>query len=231
MDLQLHNVHFKDKSTDDFKLVTKSIGRRKKSKEQIERFPVPFRNGDLIIHSRRYESYEREMEFTSMEPLELSSIYEWLDGYGKLRTDMDEGGFFLASVVDEVDRYPNGPVLNDLKVKFSVDPFFYLDSGDYLITISEPTTLINLGTMESEPLITIYGSGDVRLNVNSQFIDLQGIEQSLTMDSKNKVCYRDTLNMGKKMTGEYIRMDKGSNTISWTGNVTKIEIKPRWCEQ
>lgn len=227
----MHNVYFKDKSTHDFKLVTKEIGRRKKAKEQVERFPVPYRNGDLIIHSNRYESYNRQMEFTSLEPLEIASILEWLDGYGKLKTDMDEGGFFLASVIDEVEQFSNGPMLNDLKVDFSVDPFFYLDSGDYMIPITAPTTLLNLGTIESEPLITIYGSGDVRLNVNSQFVSLQGIEQSLTMDTRNKVCYRDTLNMGKKMTGEYIRMDKGKNSISWTGNVTKIEILPRWCER
>lgn len=227
----MHNVYFKGKSTDEFGLITKDIGRRNKSKEQIERIPIPYRSGDLVIHSGSYESYSRQMVFTVMDNHLLPEIFEWLDGYGELRTDIDEGGFFLASVDEEVEQSPNGPALNDLSISFLVEPFFYLNSGKRVIELKTPKTLLNAGTTESDPIITIYGSGDIKLNVNSQFVSLKGVENSITMDSKNKMCYRDTLNMGKKMIGKYIRFNKGTNAISWTGNVTKVEIIPRWCER
>lgn len=227
----MHNVYFKNKSTHDFNLVTKSIGRRKRAQEKVERESIPYRNGDLVTHTGFYENYIRQMEFSSVEPLELKDIYEWLDGYGKMRTDLDKNGFFLASVDNLIENDSDGPVIDTLTIDFNVEPFFYLNSGDDLLTFTSKPTLLNVGTVESEPLITIYGSGNIRLNVNSQFVDLKNVSGSITMDTKNKVCYRDTLNMGRNMVGEFIIFNKGKNTINWTGNVTKIEILPRWCER
>ena len=128
----------------------------------------------------------------------------------------------------------NGKYLRDIdtfSVEFSVEPFFYLDSGEIMITGTTAFSLINPGNIYSQPLITVYGSGDITLNINSQFVQLTGVETSITMDSKLALCYRDTLNMGAKMTGEYILMDTGTNNIEWTGSVTKIEITPRWREK
>ena len=227
----MYNIYFNNKSTTDFYLITKDIGRRKRANEQIDQYPVPYRNGDLIIHSNKYNSYTRPMLFTATEPLALPAIYEWLDGSGELRTDLDKGGFFLTSVIGEIDQQPDGPILNELAVEFLVEPFFYLDSGTQKVELTGTTTLINRGTIESEPLITIYGSGDVDFNVNSQIVTVLGIVESITMDTKNLVCYRGNENEGRKMNGEYIRLDKGANAISWTGNITKIEIVPRWCER
>lgn len=231
MGSNIYDVYFKDKSTHDFDLFTKDIGRRQKAEEKIERIPVPLSSGDLVVHTGEYESYIRQMVFTSKNPHELSEIYEWLDGYGVLKTDQDEGGFFFASVIGEVVQNPNGPDMNDLIVDFLVEPFFYLNSGSRTFELVKETTLINMGSLESRPLIKIYGNGDIKLEVNSQAIQLNGVEESITMDSKLKMCYRDTLNMGRKMIGKYIKFEKGSNTIRWTGNVDKIEVIPRWCDK
>lgn len=227
----MHNVVFKDKSTLDFSLVTKDIGRRKKAEEKIERIPIPFRSGDLVVHTGEYESYERQMTFASLDDRELSDIYEWLDGYGKLRTGQDEGGFFYASIIGEIDRTPIGPLLNELTITFLVEPFFYLDSGEQVINLTKSSTLINQGTRESEPYIKVYGTGDITLEVNSQAVQLTGVENNIVMDTKRLICYRDTLNMGRKMTGDYITFDKGENNIKWTGNVGKVEIVSRWCDK
>lgn len=229
--LNVYDVFFKSKSTHDFELVTKDIGRRKKAEEKIERTPIPMRSGDLVIHTGEYESYERQMTFTSLKDHELSDIYEWLDGYGKLRTAQDEGGFFYASVSGDIERTSNGPFMNDLTVDFLVEPFFYLDGGERVFNLTETTTLVNLGSLRSEPLIKVYGSGDITLGVNSQIIKLKDVEESITMDAKKVMCYRENLNMGKKMSGKYIKFDKGKNNISWTGNVTKVEVIPRWCDK
>ena len=227
----MHNVYFKDESTHNFPLVAKDIGRRKRANEQVDRYTVPYRNGELVIHSGKYDSYERPMLFTLTNLETLSDIYEWLEGYGELRTDMDEGGYFNASVLGEINLTPDGPVLNELAVNFLVEPFFYLDSGNELIELTGLTELQNEGNVESEPVITVYGVGDVDLTVNSQSVLLRGIEESITMDTKLSMCYKSNTNQGRKMKGDYIRLEKGNNTISWNGNVTKVEIIPRWCER
>lgn len=227
----MYDVEFKGQSTRDYKLFTKDIGRRKKSEEIIEIDDIPLRSGSLVTHTGKYKSYTRQMRFVSEDPNELPHIYNWLDGYGKLKTEHDEGGFFLASVVGGVDRKPDGPFLNELTIEFFVEPFFYLDNGDELHTFSEPFTFYNLGAIESEPFIKIYGNGEIVLNVNSQFVRLKNVVESITMDTKRKICFRDTLNEGRKMQGEYITFKKGENNVTWTGEVSKIEVIPRWCDK
>lgn len=227
----VYDVYFKSNSTQDFDLLTKDIGRRQKAEEKVIRTPIPFRSGDLVEHTGEYESYFRQMTFTSENIEKLSDIYAWLDGYGILRTDQDEGGFFYASVIGDVTRVPEGPFMNNLTVDFLVEPFFYLDSGEQVFKLTESSILHNLGALESQPLITVYGSGDIKLEVNSQTIQLRDVQESITMDSKLKMCYRDTLNMGRKMIGDYIQFEKGDNVIRWTGNVEKVEVVPRWCDR
>lgn len=227
----MYNVFFKDKSTHDFPLLVTEVGRRQKAAEQIERFEVPYRNGALTIRSDRYESYPREMRMVCTDKDAIGGINEWLDGHGVLRTDLDRGGFFIADVVSGLEYENYLRDIDAFSVEFLIDPFFYLDSGEIMITSTAAFSLINPGNIYSQPLITVYGSGDITLNINSQFVQLTGVETSITMDSKLALCYRDTLNMGAKMTGEYILMDTGTNNIEWTGSVTKIEITPRWREK
>ena len=227
----MYNVFFKDKSTHDFPLLVTDVGRRQKAAEQIEQFEVPYRNGALTIRSDRYDSYPREMRMVCTDKDAIGGINEWLDGHGVLRTDLDKDGFFIADVVSGLEYENYLRDIDAFSVEFLIEPFFYLDSGEIMITGTTAFSLINPGNIYSQPLITVYGSGDITLNINSKFVQLTGVETSITMDSKLALCYRDTLNMGAKMTGEYILMDTGTNNIEWTGSVTKIEITPRWREK
>jgi phage-related protein len=40
----------------------------------------------------------------------------------------------------------------------------------------------------------------------------------------------DTLQNNKMLVGAFPKLAAGDNNISWAGNVTKIEIVPRWCK-
>ncbi|GEQ32153.1 hypothetical protein B795N_00350 [Marinilactibacillus psychrotolerans] len=226
----MYNVWFKDKSALEFPLVTQEIGRRQKAEEEVDVIEVPYRNGPLLVHTGFYKGYERPMTFVVRDTDYTKRILAWLKGRGKLRTDIDPLGYFRVSILSEISVEPLSPTLDTVSFSFSVDPFFYLDSGDRELTLTKPTALFNPGTHYADPIITIYGSGNIRLNVNSEFVSLTNVTEKITMDSELKVCYRDTLNMGRQMTGEYLTLREGMNSISWEGSVTKVEITPRWRE-
>ena len=117
----------------------------------------------------------------------------------------------------------------DFRVSFKVDPFFYLDDGEEVITITEPIKLINPGTYYSEPLITVFGNENIILNINSQFIELKNVNNHVTIDSNLQVVYRDTLNQPEVFRGNNFPIfDTGEINITWDKNVSKIEIIPRW---
>ena len=40
--------------------------------------------------------------------------------------------------------------------------------------------------------------------------------------------YSGTTGMNNAMSGEFPLLKPGMNAISWTGEVTKVEVKPNW---
>jgi phage-related protein len=86
----------------------------------------------------------------------------------------------------------------------------------------------NFGTYEAKSLIKIYGSGNITVNINDKSFTIKNISDYVLIDSEIKECYKDNVNMGRNMAGEYPVFSIGQNRISWTGTVSKIEITPRW---
>ena len=120
--------------------------------------------------------------------------------------------------------------INDFLVQFDVEPFKYSvnAAGDALELIA-PTTIRNSGTVYSEPLITVYGNGDITLNINGNSYPLRNVQESITIDSEMMEVFKGNTNQNGKYGGaEFPRFEVGQNEIRWTGNVSKIKIQPRW---
>ena len=114
-------------------------------------------------------------------------------------------------------------------VTFTCTGVKYLTSGlKPLELTSSGIELNNFGSYESKPLLNIYGSGNITININGNSFTVKSVNSYVTIDSELKECYKDSTNMGKNMTGDYPILVVGNNTISWSGTVTKIELTPRW---
>ena len=113
-------------------------------------------------------------------------------------------------------------------VDFVADPFEYQKTSSTAYT-TKPISLTNQTTAEALPLIKITGTGTVVLNVNGTGVTLTGLTSSITLDSELQEAYTGlTTNMNSNMNGNFPVLKIGSNTISWTGTVTKVEIDPQW---
>lgn len=213
-------------------IVTVKQGSKQRPEEQIDIYEIPYRNEELIIHSGKYKPYEQEFEFTLRNPALIPRINSWLSGRGKLCLENDyqefnRDGFYMASVIEGWEYEKNYSTYN-FTVKFKVDPFFYHNSGQKKKTyITQPLSIYNGGTIFSEPYIRINGSGNINLTVNSQVCTFTDVVDYIEIDSALMVAYKDTLNQGQKMSGDFPVLEVGKNYISWTGNVTSIELMPR----
>ncbi|MHC6181003.1 hypothetical protein ACYUJ6_14335 [Clostridium sp. JNZ X4-2] len=95
--------------------------------------------------------------------------------------------------------------------------------------ISSDTAVINPGTVESEPIINIYGSGDIVLKINEEQISFKGVTEKVIMNSVIQDCYNDAgNNLNGKMAGEFLKLKPGQNMIEWSGDVVKAELLPNW---
>jgi phage-related protein len=61
---------------------------------------------------------------------------------------------------------------------------------------------------------------------------LKNVENEIEVDSEIMNCYKSisgvVTNQNNKMYSEFPIIEEGLNNISWTGNVTRVEIIPRW---
>ena len=86
--------------------------------------------------------------------------------------------------------------------------------------------------MPSNPLIKVVGSGDVIVSINNQELILKGLEDEIEVDCEFMNAYKkineDVILLNNKMYSDFPILESGKNQISFEGNVSKIEITPRW---
>lgn len=102
-------------------------------------------------------------------------------------------------------------------------------SGDF-----SSISVYNRGNTVSKPKVTIYGIGTVNLSLNGIevfAVDLANVGY-ITIDVAEMNAYHDGTFMNRQVTGDYdnLILNKGTNIISWTGNVTEITVEnfSRW---
>lgn len=94
-------------------------------------------------------------------------------------------------------------------------------------------SLTNRGNVVSRPTVTVYGSGNVELAINSVTVLALSIEGgSITIDAEEMNAYRGDALMNRHVTGDYadLALKVGENVISWNGDVTAIRVEDfsRW---
>lgn len=118
-------------------------------------------------------------------------------------------------------------------ISLTVKPFKFDIQGRKVELTTNPTTLNNPYFYESKPIVTLTGTGDVTLTVNGESIVFKNLQGTLIVDSEMEHCYRmngeQVINENKKMFSlDFPVLKPGTNQIGWTGNLSKVEIEPRW---
>ncbi|MDM0471072.1 phage tail family protein [Clostridium perfringens] len=119
-------------------------------------------------------------------------------------------------------------VIGKFIVTFVCDPYkYYLENNDIEITNS---TKINspILVVDSEPIISISGTGNINLIINDKRTVLENVDESLIINSSILECYKGKESLNYKMSGEFPILKRGENIINIEGNIKNIKIKPNW---
>lgn len=123
--------------------------------------------------------------------------------------------------------------------------YFYITAGTMNFTLEttllsetdKSISIINAGNYFSKPIITIYGTDTINLSLNGEQLFVLHLTEEInqvTIDTNLMEAYnQETTNLlNRYVTGNYdnFNLKIGTNTISWTGDVSKIEISKysRW---
>lgn len=196
-------------------------------KRRDESIVISGRHGTLTATDGTFETYILQVEFVLKDISKMDKICSHFKGEGDLIFSNNLDRKFKAKVNNQIEF---SRIIRDLKrfvVEFEVQPFMY-EAIPSTLTLTEPTTILNIGTFESEPIITVYGQGDITLIINNLNIILNAVEEKITINSEALNAYNETLSLNNKMSGDFPIFNTGENTISWVGSVTRLEIMPNW---
>ena len=157
-------------------------------------------------------------------------IAAFLKGSGRVTFANRPEGYYEARIVNQIpfEKILRGNPHRSFAVNFRCKPFWYAESVPTITVTKSGTFVTNPGNIYAEPKITVVGSGSITLMVALTIIELEGIAGNITLNSALQEAYSGTTSMNSAMSGEFPILYPGANAISWTGNVSKVVIEPRW---
>jgi phage-related protein len=181
---------------------------------------------EILLNIECYLPYEQGVSVS-----DLRTIVGWLTGSGQLVLSDQPGVFFYGQILDAVNYEPVLSGFQDrvFSLPVWVKPHAYKTGVSDITVAVSGTEVVNPCTAESEPVITVTGSGDITLNIGDYQVELDMTDGQITLDCEARLAHKDGVLAGSKVTlSEWPVLVPGANAISWTGTVTKVAISPRW---
>lgn len=201
-----------------------------KPKKRVNEIEIAGKNGVLHEDLGSFENYTKECECHVMDKSNIDKICGWLTGYGEVVFSSEPDKVYRVFIKNQIPFNNILLNINDFLVQFDTYPLKYsVNKADEEITLTSGTTIYNKGTYYSEPIITVYGSGNITLTINGINYTLNSVDGYVTVNSEIQEVYKDSVNKNNTfIADDFPKFNVGENSFSFTGNVTKIEIQPQW---
>lgn len=216
-------------------LIVQELPQIVKAKKRFTKTEIEGLDGD-ILEELGYEAYDKTIKIGITKECDIDKLINWLDGSGQLILSNEPTKYYNVEIVDSINferllRYKTATI------KLHTQPFKYLINEENLVEEIEEQTTVNIenkGYIDSKPIITIYGTGNIQINLNNNkvfSVDMKD-DEYITIDTIKEDAYKGVILKNRQMIGDFnnIRLQPGQNTITWIGNLTKIEVEPksRW---
>ena len=172
-----------------------------------------FVNGDAILKVIAGAAASRSLVISDSSGNEISTI--------TIPTEAAEVTFHYTGNEEYLYLYSKKDNINFYKIS--------VDSQDGAIVTR---TITNPFSFASKPYLKIYGNGMGTLMIQSgtsnKIWQLE-IDDYIEIDSEKMNCYKGTLLRNDKVSGDgFQTFEKGENNIIFSGEITAIDIVPRW---
>lgn len=200
--------------------------------ERVTFTDVPGRSGSLTTLEGEdvYEDVVLTAQCFIQSGARVPEIAAWLRGSGTVTFANRPGGFYHARVVNQIpfEKILRGNPHLAFAVNFRCKPFWYPKEVAPITLTRSGSFVENPGSVFAEPVITVYGNGNITLMVGMTITELEGIAGNITLNTPLMEAYSGTASMNGAVSGEFPTLLPGQNAVSWTGNVTKVVVEPNW---
>ena len=204
-------------------------------RREYNMIPIPGRNGDLVGNEKRFENLELTYPafiYTNFKTnlRNLRNFLLSLVGYQRLTDTYHTDEFRLALFEGpfEPDVEPKNNA-GQFELVFNCKPQRFLLSGELTTTLTADGTISNPTLFDSQPLLRVYGTG--QLGINSDTITISVADTYTDIDCEMMDCYKGTTNKNSYVSfsgNNFPVLKPGTNNIDLGTGITKVEITPRW---
>lgn len=201
-----------------------------KPEKRVNEIEISGRNGVLHDDTETYLNYTKECECHVMDRSKIDDVCSWLNGYGEVIFSSEPDKIYRVFIKNQIPFNNILLNINDFLVQFDTYPLKYnVNKSDDEIILTSGTTIFNKGTYYSDPIITVFGSGNITLNINNNKFVLNDVDRYVTINSEIQEVHKDKVNKNNTFQADSFPIFKvGANSFSFTGNVERIEIQPQW---
>lgn len=194
------------------------------------------RDGDIVT-TLGYSAYDKEFTIGLYGDFDIDEVIQYFNSSGTVVFSNEEDKYYNYQILEQID-FERLIRFRTATVKMHVQPFKYSTTDNSkTFSITDSTTSIqirNVGNIYSKPTLTITGSGNIGIYLNGVqiFAIALGDLGSIVIDTNNMNAYLGTTLLNRIVTGDYdnFKLNVGSNTITWSGTITQIQIDnfSRW---
>ena len=193
-------------------------------------------DGD-VINKLGYGAYDKTFEIGLSYNYNVDDVIEYFNTEGKITFSNEPDKYYNFTALNQID-FDKLIRFKKAKITIHVQPFKYSNiesTKTYNFTQSNQSLVVrNNGNIYSKPIITLFGNGTIELSLNGIQVFTINLNGSMILDTQSQNAYdpstKDFLN--RYVTGDFknLYLSVGKNIISWTGNVTQVNIDycSRW---
>ena len=207
------------------------------AERNVESISVPGRNGNLLIDNGTFKNIDVKYPCVIPYGFSANAIRSWLmsnaGGYHKITDDYDATHFRMGRVKGGIEFKPmytnQAAALCD--ITFDCKPQRFLTSGDTETRVYSGNSINNPTAFTANPQIRcVTVTAGAVLTINGKKIKfLSG--GSFNIDCENQRVYYGFNELNDSIEcEEFPSLSSGSNSISWTGTISAVYVKPRWWE-
>lgn len=135
-------------------------------------------------------------------------------------------------------RMHNGVI--DIDLSLSCKPYKRFNQSSGMTEVIKATNnqkIVNNTDEYQLPVIKITGNGNISLTLAGTTMRFNNVDDNIIIDCEKLYLYKDHYSLAKSRNDRtndlefpfiYPQDQNNKNTISWTGNISSVEIRPNW---
>ncbi len=199
---------FNNINSKDMGIIVKKTPARTVPAEKKELIQVIGRNGYLTYSEDAYAPITISIECTLKPTADIDNVISWLLGRGKLILSDIPDRYYEVEIVNNIPFEKVFKIWRNFIIQFESQPLAKSNEEEE-IDISSGTNIITLNcTANVYPVIEIIGSGEFRILVNNEIINLNGITTNVKIDNElmNVTSIDGLINLNNKLNGNFIKL-------------------------